>query len=98
MYNDEEKSIKHTYYNISRVGMNLLIICKNLGITSNDRGKKILNEVDTYLGGTAINNKELANNTQKWYEGVFCPGYYMNDNDSEFAYYLKKLMNSHEVF
>ena len=90
-YTDEQKELSHRYPKLGMFGFDMLQMCQELGVFSTDRGKAVIQKVEDYFNGIDIEDKELADSAQRWYEGTFCPGYYMNDNNSEFAQYLKSL-------
>ncbi|MBQ8218419.1 MAG: hypothetical protein IJZ79_01380 [Bacilli bacterium] len=88
-YSEEQKELAHTYPKLGRFGFDMLNSCRLNGVYSNEDGKKLLQKLEDYFNNIDINDRELSEAAQAWYEGVYCPGYYMNDNDSEFAAYLK---------
>ncbi len=94
MYNDKTKAIAHTYPTLSIFGLDFLIECKNLGITSSDIGKELLSELDNYFSTSDIKNLnvELIETAKQWYEGNLCPGYDLTYNNIEFAEYIKTLI------
>lgn len=88
-YNDEQRELAHAYPSLGHFGFDMLNICRSNGVYSSEDGKKLLQKLEDYFNGIDIDDKELKDAAQSWYEGTFSPGYYMNDNDSEFAAYLK---------
>ena len=88
-YTDEQKELAHRYPNLGMFGFDLLDACRGNGLYSNENGKSLLQQIENYFSGINIEDKELASAAQAWYEGVFSNGYYMNDNNSLFADYLK---------
>lgn len=94
VYSEEQKELSHLYPRLGRFGFDLLVECKNIGLCSTENGKNLLQKVEDYFNNIELEDKELANSIQSWYEGTFCPGYYMNDNNSEFALYLKSRISA----
>lgn len=90
MYSEEDRALANKYPRLGTFGFDLLSHCQQNGVVSSDKGQVILQKIEDYFNGKDIDDKELAENTQKWYEGKYCPGYYMNDNNAEFAAYLKR--------
>lgn len=93
-YTDEQRELAHAYPSLGHFGFDMLNVCRTNGVYSSEEGKKLLQKLEDYFNGIEIDDKELADNAQKWYEGNFCPGYYMNDNNSEFAAYLKSKISA----
>jgi hypothetical protein len=89
MNSTEHDDLVYIYPKLSKIGYDMLYICKQIGVYSSEDGKKLLQKIEDYFNGQDIEDKELASNAQRWYEGTFSKGYYMNDNDSTFAEYLK---------
>lgn len=77
------------YPKLSSIAEDLLKMCKSNGVYDNELGKNVLQKLEDHFNGIEIDDKDLADAASAWYEGTFCPGFYMNDNDSEFADYLK---------
>lgn len=94
MYSDEQKELAHQYPKLSKFGIYMLEVCRQNGVYSSEKGRELLKKIESYLNGQELDDKELQNNVQAWYEGTFCPGYFVNDNDSEFANYLKRLISN----
>ena len=94
MYSDEQKELAHQYPKISQFGLNMLEVCRQNGVYSSEKGRELLEKIESYFNGQELEDKELQYNVQAWYEGTFCPGYFVNDNDSEFANYLKRLISN----
>lgn len=88
-YSDEQRAMAHAYPKLSNFGFDMLNNCRLNGVYMSEDGKRLLQKVEDYFNGIDIEDKELKDAAQSWYEGTFCPGYYMNDNDSEFAAFLK---------
>ena len=96
-YSDEQKEMASRYPKLGMFGFDMLNRCMNNGVYQDERGKAILQQIENYFNGQEIEDKELAENAQKWYEGNFCPGFYMNDNDCEFADYLKSRISARVI-
>ena len=96
-YSDEQKEMTSRYPKLGMFGFDMLKRCMNNGVYQDERGKVILQQIENYFNGQEIEDKELAENTQRWYEGNFCPGFYMNDNNCEFADYLKSLISARVI-
>lgn len=92
-YSDKQKELASRYPKLGMFGFDMLNRCMNNGVYQDEKGKALLQQLENYFNGQEIEDKELANNAQQWYEGNFCPGFYMNDNDCEFADYLKSLIS-----
>ena len=89
-YNDEQIAISKTYARIGRFGFDMLMKCRNIGMFSSDEGKATIQSVEDYFNGKELKDKEFANKIELWYNGEFSPGYYMENNDEEFAEFLKQ--------
>lgn len=94
VYSDEQKEIAHRYPKLSMFGFDMLEMCRRNGVYNSDKGRALLEKIEGYFNGQELDDKELQSNVQAWYEGTFCPGYYMNDNNCEFANYLKQLISA----
>ena len=77
------------YPNLNKSSSDLLEICYQIGLFSTNEGRAIVQKVEDYFAGKEIVDKQLSESIKAWYNGTFSPGYYMNDNNAEFARYLK---------
>jgi len=89
LYNINEEQLKTLYPNLSKFGLNMLHCCDLNGLLNDEKGKQLLNKVEDYFNNIESDDEELNKAIKQWYDGVFCQGFFMNDNDSEFAKYLK---------
>lgn len=89
VYDNIQIEMANAYPKLGKFGFDMLNYCRLNGVYFNEDGKQLLQKIENYFNNIDIDDKELADAAQRWYEGIFCPGYYMNDNNSEFAAYLK---------
>ena len=89
VYSDEDKAIHHKYKTISIFGGDLINCCQNIGVFSSEEGCQLIQTIEDYFNGKEMEDKELLEKTLLWYDGQFCPGHYMDNNNREFADYLK---------
>lgn len=89
VYSKEDKAIHHKYPTLSMFGGDLVNDCQDIGVFSSEEGCKIVQAIEDYFDGKEIKDKEFLEKTMLWYDGQLCPGHYMNNNNKEFAEYLK---------
>lgn len=97
MISDEQKELAHLYPKLSNIGFDMLDMCRRNGVCDSEKGRELLQKIESYFKGQELDDKELQANVQAWYEGTFCPGFFMNDNNSEFANYLKSLITARVI-
>lgn len=88
-YSDDQKAIGRKYPRLGRFGFDFLMECKRLGIFSNQIGYDLVQHVENYFNGINIDDKELEEKIQLWYDGQLESGYYMEPNNEALAHYLK---------
>ena len=93
VWSDEEKAIHHKYPTVSMFGAALIDTCNRNGLFSTEEGQQLFSQIEDYFNGKEIKDKELLNNTIDWYNGEFCPGYYMDGNNDAFYHYLKSKLD-----
>jgi hypothetical protein len=89
VYSDEDKAIHHKYPTLSVFGGDLIDCCQDIGVFSSEEGCQLIKTIEDYFNGKELEDKELLEKTLLWYDGQFCPGHYMDNNNREFAEYLK---------
>lgn len=89
VYSDEDKAIHHKYPTLSVFGGDLIDCCQDIGVFSSEEGSQLIKTIEDYFNGKELEDKELLEKTLLWYDGQFCPGHYMDNNNREFAEYLK---------
>ena len=82
------------YPNIDSVSIDFLGICKSLGLLDSLVGKSIISQVNDYLGGASLRDRDLESAIESWKNNQFCYGYFVNTNDTEFANYLKHRLSA----
>lgn len=95
-YSDEQKEIAHKYPNLGICGFDMLMLCKELGILKSELGQQLLQQVEDMLNAGYIKDKDFHDIANRWFEGNLEPGYYLEDNDRAFAYYLKERIENSE--
>lgn len=96
VWSDEEKAVHHKYPTVSMFGAALIDACNRNGLFSTEDGQQLFGQIEDYFNGKDIEDKELLDNTVAWYNGEFCPGYYMGGNTKAFAEYLKHKMKKND--
>lgn len=89
VYSDEDKAIHHKYPTLSVFGGDLIDCCQDIGVFSFEEGCQLIKTIEDHFNGKELEDKELLEKTLLWYDGQFCPGHYMDNNNREFAEYLK---------
>ena len=89
VYSDEDKAIHHKYPTLGVFGGDLIDCCQDIGIFSSEEGCQLIKTIEDYFNSKELEDKELLEKTLLWYDGQFCPGHYMDNNNREFAEYLK---------
>ena len=91
-YTEEQKMMARTWPRLGMFGFDLLERCRSAGVLSSETGRSLIDQIESYFqSGETIDDPELQDKTIAWYEGQLVPGYYMTENDREFALYLKQL-------
>jgi len=88
-YTPEEIALSHKYTQLGMFGFDLLLMCKENGTLSSEKGKQLIEQIDNYFKGIEIEDTDLKEKTELWYNGQLVPGYYLEHNNMEFADYLK---------
>ena len=88
-YSDEQKELAHKYPNLGIFGFDFLMNCRKLGVFKVELGHQIVQLIEDIFSNGSIDDKELYDVTIKWYKGELVDGYYMEENDLEFAKYVK---------
>lgn len=89
VYSDEDKAIHHKYPTLNVFGGDLIDCCHDIGVFSSEEGCQLIKTIEDYFNGKELEDKEFLEKTLLWYDGQFCPGHYMDNNNREFAEYLK---------
>lgn len=89
VYSDEDRTIHHEYPALSMFGGDLINCCQYIGVFSSEEGCQIVQTIEDYFNSKEMEDKELLEKTLLWYDGQFCSGHYMDNNNREFAEYLK---------
>lgn len=90
-YSEEDIALSLKYPHLGRFGFDMLNCCRQIGVLSSKEGENLIQQVENSFNGE-IEDLDLYQKTQLWYTGEFCPGYYMDGNNTEFAQYLKEKM------
>lgn len=93
VYTEEQREMSHRCTRLGMFGFDFLVCCKEDGILNSDTGKELIQQIEDYFNGAEI-EKELAETTQKWYEGQLEPGYHMYRNDEAFVEYIRLKINN----
>ena len=89
-YSDELKVLVVKYPRLGRFGLDLLNLCLLNSVYENEQGKALLQKIEDYFENKPMSIDDFILNVKKWYDGKFCSGFYMDNNNIEFMEYLKK--------
>lgn len=89
LYSDEQKELAHKYPNLGIFGFDFLMDCRKLGVFKVELGHQIVQLIEDIFSNGSIDDKELYDVTMKWYKGELANAYYMEENNLEFAKYVK---------
>lgn len=92
MYEKEDIELSHRYKKLGKCGFDFLMICKDMGVCSNDYGVQILQQIEDILNNNPVDDADLTEKTNLWYEGKLEPGCYMDANNQAFADYVYSKM------
>lgn len=96
LYSEADIALAHTYNQLGLWGFDFLRECVRIGVLSNEKGQQIIQSIEDYYNGADLDNKELREKVDLWYEGQLEPGYDLYNNNLELANYIKTILN-HDV-
>lgn len=92
LFSEEDIELAHTYAQLGLWGFDFLRSCKRNGVLADEYGQQIIQSIEDYFNGAELENKELREKVDLWYNGELEPGYDLSDNNWALADYIRSLI------